>query len=197
MLLNSKYFHQELDLLNSVGAHIFTNTLRQLLATSTELRHLRFQFVDTLNDEVGKSEQRGRFNAWHQVCAELLRSNPLKQLRTLTFDQVPFQIHQSLSVPCLSVLICLHFQCHSVSLHSLLLFLEADNCLSELQCWSCRWLHLLVKSQAFCAGSSQKTTMILCETRFLKTITTSTSAGNLKPHTSMLDPQRTMQQLFK
>ena len=90
MLLNSKYFHQELDLLNSVGAHIFTNTLRQLLATSTELRHLRFQFVDTLNYEVGKSEQRERFNAWHQVCAELLRSNPLKQLRTLTLDQVPF-----------------------------------------------------------------------------------------------------------
>ena len=38
--------------MNSVGAHIFTNTLRQLLATSTSLRHLKFQFVDTLNDEV-------------------------------------------------------------------------------------------------------------------------------------------------
>ena len=45
-------------MLNSVGAHIFTNTLRQLLATSTELRHLRFQFVDTLNDEVGKIRAR-------------------------------------------------------------------------------------------------------------------------------------------
>ena len=60
MLLNSKYFHQELDLLNSVGAHIFTNTLRQLLATSTELRHLRFQFVDTLNDEVGIIRAEGK-----------------------------------------------------------------------------------------------------------------------------------------
>merc|ERR1712107_109637 len=67
----------ELELLNSVGAHIFTNTLRQLLATSIFLKHL---------------------------C-------------TLTLDQ-----------------------CHSVSLHSLLLFLEADNCLSELQCWSCRFI---------------------------------------------------------
>lgn len=93
---------QELELLNSVGAHIFTNTLRQLLATSTSLKHLKFQFVDTLNDE---------------VCAELMRSNPLKHLCTLTLDQ-----------------------CHSVSLHSLLLFLEADNCLSELQCWSCRFI---------------------------------------------------------
>ena len=44
---------KELELLNSVGAHIFTNTLRQLLSNSTALRHLRFQFVDTLNDEVG------------------------------------------------------------------------------------------------------------------------------------------------
>ena len=47
-----QYDFQELELLNSVGAHIFTNTLRQLLATSTSLRHLKFQFVDTLNDEV-------------------------------------------------------------------------------------------------------------------------------------------------
>ena len=47
-------------MLNSVGAHIFTNTLRQLLATSTELRHLRFQFVDTLNDEVGKIRAEGK-----------------------------------------------------------------------------------------------------------------------------------------
>jgi len=93
---------QELELLNSVGAHIYTNTLRQLLVASTALRHLKFQFVDTLNDE---------------VCAELLRANPLKQLRTLTLDQ-----------------------CHSVSLHSLLLFLEADNSLSELKCWSCRFI---------------------------------------------------------
>ena len=38
--------------MNSVGAHIFTNTLRQLLATSISLKHLKFQFVDTLNDEV-------------------------------------------------------------------------------------------------------------------------------------------------
>ena len=55
MLLNqlNLLFSQELELLNSVGAHIYTNTLRQLLATSTALRHLRFQFVDTLNDEVG------------------------------------------------------------------------------------------------------------------------------------------------
>ena len=59
-MLLGKYFHQELDLLNSVGAHIFTNTLRQLLATSTELRHLRFQFVDTLNDEVGKIRAEGK-----------------------------------------------------------------------------------------------------------------------------------------
>ena len=35
-----------------MGTHIFTNTLRQLLATSTSLKHLKFQFVDTLNDEV-------------------------------------------------------------------------------------------------------------------------------------------------
>ena len=47
-----QYDFQELQLLNSVGAHIFTNTLRQLLATSTSLKHLKFQFVDTLNDEV-------------------------------------------------------------------------------------------------------------------------------------------------
>ena len=38
--------------MNSVGAHIYTNTLRQLLFASTGMKHLKFQFVDTLNDEV-------------------------------------------------------------------------------------------------------------------------------------------------
>ena len=84
-----QYDFQELELLNSVGAHIFTNTLRQLLATSTSLKHLKFQFVDTLNDEVV-----ALINAFQmywistQVCAELMRSNPLKHLCTLTLDQV-------------------------------------------------------------------------------------------------------------
>ena len=72
-----------------MGTHIFTNTLRQLLATSTSLKHLKFQFVDTLNDEVV-----ALINAFQmywistQVCAELMRSNPLKHLCSLTLDQV-------------------------------------------------------------------------------------------------------------
>ena len=70
-----------------MGAHIFTNTLRQLLATSTSLKHLKFQFVDTLNDEVVAPML---YMYWisTQVCAELMRSNPLKHLCTLTLDQV-------------------------------------------------------------------------------------------------------------
>ena len=50
---------QQLQLLDKEGVSQHTveksctNTLRQLLTTSTVLRHLRFQFVDTLNDEVG------------------------------------------------------------------------------------------------------------------------------------------------
>ena len=39
-------------MLNTSGAHIYTNSLRQLLFSAERLEHLRLQAVDTLNDEV-------------------------------------------------------------------------------------------------------------------------------------------------
>ena len=46
--------------------------------------------------------------------------------------------HEIMFLDLALIVSAIFFQCHSVSLHSLLLFLEAENCLSELQCWSCR-----------------------------------------------------------
>ena len=44
--------------MNTTGAHIFTNSLRQLLHSASHLQHLRLQAVDTLNDEVSHRVRR-------------------------------------------------------------------------------------------------------------------------------------------
>ena len=63
---------EELELLNSRGAHIYSKALHQILNHATKLKHVKLQFVDTLNDE---------------VLRELLMINPLSQLETITLDQ--------------------------------------------------------------------------------------------------------------
>ena len=63
---------EELELLNTRGAHFYSKALLQLLSFATNLRHVKFQFVDTLNDEV-----------WR----ELMVVNPMLRLETLTMDQ--------------------------------------------------------------------------------------------------------------
>ena len=84
------------------SAHIFTKTLHQILENATNLKHAKFQFVDTLNDEV-----------WSNI----LCSNPLIHMQSLVFDQ-----------------------CHSISVYTLEGIISRVNKLSDLCCWSCRFI---------------------------------------------------------
>jgi len=93
---------EEIVLLNTRGAHIFTKTLHQILEYATNLKHAKFQFVDTLNDEV-----------WSNI----LCSNPLIHMQSLVFDQ-----------------------CHSISVYTLEGIISRVNKLSDLCCWSCRFI---------------------------------------------------------
>eukprot|EP00092_Neocalanus_flemingeri_P048628 GFUD01055542.1.p1 GENE.GFUD01055542.1~~GFUD01055542.1.p1 ORF type:complete len:481 (+),score=77.20 GFUD01055542.1:123-1565(+) len=63
---------EELELLNTRGAHVFTKTIHQIMNKAKKLKHAKFQFVDTLNDEV-----------WSDILCE----NPLEELQTIVFDQ--------------------------------------------------------------------------------------------------------------
>ena len=93
---------EELELLNTRGAHVYSKAVHQILDFTTKLKHAKFQFVDTLNDEV-----------WN----EILNINPLSKLETITFDQ-----------------------CHSISVYTLEEFINKENNLSVIECWSCRFI---------------------------------------------------------
>ena len=93
---------EEIELLNTRGAHIFTKTIHQILDNATKLKHTKFQFVDTLNDEV-----------WSEILCE----NPLSELETIVFDQ-----------------------CHSISAYTLDGIIARVNKLTNLCCWSCRFI---------------------------------------------------------
>jgi hypothetical protein len=93
---------EEIELLNTRGAHIFTKTIHQIMGNATKLKHAKFQFVDTLNDEV-----------WSEILCE----NPLSELETIVFDQ-----------------------CHSISVYTLEGIIARVNELTNLCCWSCRFI---------------------------------------------------------
>ena len=63
---------EEIELLNTRGAHVYTKLIHQLLDNATKLKHAKFQFVDTLNDE---------------VLSGILSINPLFNLESFTLDQ--------------------------------------------------------------------------------------------------------------
>ena len=92
----------DLELLNTRGAHVYAKAIHQILDGAEHLRHAKFQFIDTLNDEI-----------WR----EILDTNPLTELESLTMDQ-----------------------CHSVSVYSLEEIINRDNLLGSLACWSCRFI---------------------------------------------------------
>ena len=93
---------EELELLNTRGALVYSKALHQIMDQAVVLTHLKLQFVDTFNDE---------------VLSEILSNNPLSQLETVTFDQ-----------------------CHGISSFSLETLLRAENRLTDLSCWSCRFI---------------------------------------------------------
>jgi len=93
---------EELEILNTRGAHIFTKTIHQIMSNANKLKHAKFQFVDTLNDEV-----------WSEIQCE----NPLDELETVVFDQ-----------------------CHSISIYTLEGIISRVNKLTNLCCWSCRFI---------------------------------------------------------
>lgn len=93
---------EEIELLNTRGAHVFTKTIHQIMGNAKKLKHAKFQFVDTLNDEV-----------WSEILCE----NPLSELETIVFDQ-----------------------CHSISVYTLEGIIARVNELTNLCCWSCRFI---------------------------------------------------------
>jgi len=93
---------EEVELLNTRGAHMFTKIIHQILENAVKLQHAKFQFVDTLNDEV-----------WSDILCE----NPLSELETIVFDQ-----------------------CHSISVYTLEGIIARVNELTNLCCWSCRFI---------------------------------------------------------